>query len=85
MRIYKEIDSLLDFEPWSGAKSTWKKLVDYDCAERAIEIIGECYPEGLGETAFNDILWFESEWVYGMLGLPTDEQEVDFCEENEEE
>ena len=75
MRIYKEIDSLLDFEPWGGAKSTWEKLVDRDCAERAIEMIEEFYPEGLSETALNDILWFESEWIYKMLGLPTDEQE----------
>ena len=75
MKIYKEINSLLDFEPWSGAKSTWKKLVDRDCAERAIEILEESYPEGLSETAFNDILWFDSEWLYKMLGLPTDEQE----------
>ena len=75
MKIYKEINSLLEFEPWCGAKSTWKKLVDHDCAERAIEILEESYPEGLSETAFNDILWFEFEWLYKMLGLPTDEQE----------
>lgn len=75
MKIYKEINSLLEFEPWSGAQDTWKKLINHDCAERAIEMIEEFYPEGLSETAFNDILWFESDWVYGMLGLPTYEQE----------
>lgn len=75
MKIYKEINSLLEFEPWSGAQYTWKKLINHGCEERAIEILEESYPEGLSETTLNDILWFESEWLYGMLGLPTEEQE----------
>ena len=44
-------------------------------------IINYLYPDGIDETQLNDILWFDSELVYEMLGISEEEEE----EEEEEE
>lgn len=36
--------------------------------------------DGYNETTINDILWFESDWLFEMLGINPDEDE-----ENEDE
>ena len=38
----------------------------------------------MDETQLNDLLWFDDEWVYEMLGI-TDEEEEDEDEEEDEE
>ena len=40
-------------------------------------MIEELYPDGLTDTQLNDILWFEEEWIYETLGIPTDDEELD--------
>lgn len=43
-------------------------------------LIEELYPDGIDETQLNDILWFDSEWVFECLGIneEEDEDEEDF-------
>ena len=45
-------------------------------------LIDDCYPEGISSTQLNDLLWFDSEWVYEALGM-TDEDEEDDEEEED--
>ena len=68
MKIIHEIDSLLDFEPWSGAVSTYETLTREQLQQLDSEL-EELYPEGMTDTQVNDILWFDDNWVAELLGF----------------
>ena len=72
--------ALSEFKAWSGAVETKEKIIKAGLEEEFERLINDCYPEGITSTQLNDILWFDSEWVYESLGM-TDEEE----EEEEEE
>lgn len=80
MRIYTE-ERLYNFKAWSGAVYTLETLTlsQIDELEQYLE---ELYPDGLGETELNDILWFEEEWIAELLGFESWEQ---LAEHNEAE
>lgn len=63
------------YTPWSGAVYTYKTIEEYDKVEEFEELIDELYPEGIEETALNDILWFEDEWLFEQLGIDTEEED----------
>ena len=66
MKIYTE-KSLRDFEFWSGAKDTVKYLTPGEL-DQIESILEECYPEGIDETAINDLFWFEEDTIAEWLG-----------------
>lgn len=68
MKIIKEIGSLTDFEPWSGAVSTYETLT-CEQLKKLDDILEECYPEGATDTQINDLLWFDTDWIAEMLGF----------------
>ena len=80
MKIYSET-SISEFKAWSGAVETQDKIINEDKAEQFDNIIEELYPDGIDETQLNDLLWFEEEWIFEMLGIEEEEEE----EEQEEE
>lgn len=64
-----------DFKPWCGAKATFERILE-EGKERDFEsLIEELYPEGTSDTTINDILWFDSDWVYEALGISDEEEE----------
>ena len=81
MTIIKET-TLADFEAWSGAVETQNRIIEAGLEAEFERLIDDCYPDGIDETHLNDILRFDSEWVYEALGM-TEEDEED--EEDEEE
>lgn len=74
MKIYKET-GIADFEAWSGAVDTKKTIVDNNKEEEFDALIEETYPDGIDETALNDLLWFENQWILECLGIIEDEEE----------
>ena len=76
MTIIEE-KTLLDFEAWSGAVETQKRIIEAGLEEEFENLINECYPEGITSTQLNDILWFDSEWVCEALGMTEEEEEED--------
>lgn len=72
MRTYNET-KLVDFQAWSGAVDTKNAIIDHDKMEDFEALIDELYPDGLSETQLNDILWFDSEWVFESLGIETED------------
>ena len=75
MKIYGE-KSLANFSFWSGAVATADRI----WAERGAEgwneleaILEDAYPDGIDETALNDLLWFEADIVYEWLGIDDEE------------
>jgi hypothetical protein len=69
MYIKTEIDDLADFEAWSGGEHTKCMIVNACLGTEFIEALEEHYPEGVTESELNDLLWFEDEWCYELVGL----------------
>ncbi len=63
------------YTPWSGAVDIYNTIEEYDKVEEFEELIDELYPEGIEEVQLNDLLWFEDEWLFEQLGIPTDEED----------
>lgn len=69
MIIKTEIYDLADFEAWSGGEHTKCKIVKVGSGTEFMEALQEHYPDGLTETELNDLLWFDDEWCYELVGL----------------
>lgn len=78
---------LLDgtYHPWSGAVDTWNTIEDNGLLEELDNLLEDLYPDGLSETELNDLLWFDSDWIFEQLGISEDEDEdedEDFIDDN---
>ena len=73
--IITQEQSLEQFKAWQGAKHTQERLINEGMAEDFEEIIEGLYPQGIDETELNDILWFEEDWIFEMLGISDEEEE----------
>ena len=75
MKYYVE-ENFSDFKPWSGAVSTWQRIIDEGKADEADRYLEEIKPaDGWTKTAINDLLWFDSYSVYKALGMRPDDCE----------
>ena len=74
MKIVSEV-SLWNFEGWSGAEETIQIIIENDKIEEFEQLIEELFPEGIDETHLNDLLRFEDDWVFEMLGIAEAEKE----------
>lgn len=72
MKTINNNTDLTQFEFWSGAKDFADKLTRSEL-EQLQNMLEELYPDGLTETALNDIFWFEDEWLCESLELDIDE------------
>lgn len=68
MKIIHEIDGLTDFEPWSGAVSTYETLT-FEQLQELDKILEDYYPDGMTDTEINDTLWFDTDWIAECLGF----------------
>lgn len=57
------------FEPWAGAIDTYETIIENNCLSAFEAMVEEAFPEGIEETALNDLLWFEPETVLASLGI----------------
>ena len=72
MKYYVE-ENFSDFEPWSGAVSTWQRIINEGKADEADRYLEAIEPaDGWTKTAINDLLRFDSESVYKALGMRPD-------------
>jgi hypothetical protein len=74
MKTYNENTQLTSFNFWSGAVDN-AKLLTYSQLEQVDYILEDMYPDGMSETALNDIFWFEFDTVCEWLDLNVDEFE----------
>lgn len=71
MKITYELD-LNTFEAWSGGEDTLNRIINNGLVNEFEVMLEECYPEGMDETQLNDLLRFDSDWIYETLGLETE-------------
>ena len=86
LKIY--VDTTANYKPWSGAVSTYETIAEEDKLDDLDFLLEELYPEGISEGQLNDILWFESDWLFENLGIKEDEEDeltCDSCGETVEE
>ena len=86
MKVYKEITSLCEFKPWSGAVETYNNIIKCGKSEEFIaklESFFDC--EEVSYTDINNLLWFEPETCYELVGLDKDGNEKNDEDEEEEE
>ena len=69
MRVYNDNLTLVNFDAWSGAVETKETIINEGRAEQFDNLIEELYPDGLTDTQLNDLLRFEEDWVFEMLGI----------------
>jgi hypothetical protein len=74
MKVITET-TLRNFDAWAGGLDTKCEIVDHNLDKAFDAIIEELYPEGLTNSKLNDILWFDREWCYGILGIKFEEEE----------
>ena len=79
LTIKKEF-SINEFEPWCGAVDTLDTIRNNNMIDDLEYLLEDLYPDGIGETELNDLLWFDSDWLLESLGLQEEEEE----EEEEE-
>ena len=73
MKMYKEIESVRDYEAWSGAVETIERLEELDKVEVLDSMLDEIFPDGCTETEVNDFLWFERETIADLIGYFSDD------------
>ena len=74
MKVYNDNLSLRNFDAWSGAVDTKETIIDAGKEKEFNSLIDELYPDGLTDTQLNDLLWFEEDWLFEMLGIEIDEE-----------
>lgn len=80
----KVISSLEDYTPWGGASETWDRISDEGKIEELDNLLEDVYPDGIGLTELNDLLWFEQDWIFEQLAITEsdeDEEEEDTSDE----
>lgn len=69
MKIYAE---QWNYEPWLEAIDTYNELQNRGLLNAFFNELKLCYPEGIDMTDLNDLLRFEPEFCYGLVGLKYD-------------
>lgn len=83
--LYKEM-SIHDFKPWSGAVNTYERLKRNDKLNELEWSLSEIFgKDDIEETELNDLLWFEPDTVFEMVGLNTESEIEEEIEETESE
>jgi len=70
LSIVKEISGYqLKGELWSGALETLETIVEADKLPDLMDLLEEIYPEPVGITTLNDLLWFEEDFLFEQLSI----------------
>lgn len=87
MYVRDDIDVKRADNFWSGAVDTINRIYEEGKLDEWETFIENYYAD-IGETPtiteLNDLLWFESDWIYEELGI-SDEKESDDNSEEEDE
>ena len=64
-----------NYRPWSGAVDTYRKIEEEGLLDSLESMIDELYDGVIGETELNDLLWFDSDYVFEYLGISNEDDE----------
>lgn len=75
--IVRSFIKLRDFQAWSGGIEGKRVIIEQDKEREFEDYIQEHYPEGIDETELNDLLWFDREYLFEVLGIQAEDPEED--------
>lgn len=75
MKVFNDNLDFRNFKAWSGAVDVQNRIIEEGKEEAFERLIDELYPDGIDETHLNDLLWFDTEWVYEQLGIKDEDEE----------
>ena len=84
MGLYSETN-IRDFNAWSGAIGTQDRIIAEGKANAFDNMMDELYPDGMTDTEYNDILWFESDWIFETLGIRSESMIEDELNDKKQE
>ena len=67
---------------WSGAVDTAERIEREDKGDEFCAMLEELYPEGISRVELNDIMWFDSDWIFECLDIKDEEEEEEESEED---
>jgi len=83
LEIIEYIDNFyLKNRLWSGALDTIEVIIKNGKTQELMYLLEELYPEPVNITTINDLLWFDSDYIFEILGIKVDENEkssASFC------
>lgn len=85
--VRRELDfnDLMD-ECWSGAIDTLNTIQENDKEDELMSLLAlDVFGDTPDLTEVNDLLWFDSEWIFETLGINTDSDEDDDDDMEEED
>ena len=79
MLVKRELDfSDLQRECWSGAVDTLNTIYDNDKEDMFMQMLEENYCDEVPTlTEINDLLWFDSDWIFESLGISDEDDDDD--------
>ena len=70
MEIKKEVSfEELVRGSWSGAVDTLETIMEHSKEDELMDLMEEVFQETPTETEVNDFLWFDTEYIFDVLGL----------------
>lgn len=81
----KVVSGFDSYSPWSGAEGTYRRIADAGKLGELEDWLEEMYPDGIGETELNDLLWFDADEVLSAMGLSDEEEEDEEEDEDGDE
>jgi len=73
LSVIKEVrDYELKSELWSGALDTLATIAQEDKLSDLMSLLEELYPEPVDITTINDLLWFDSDFLFEQLQIKVD-------------
>lgn len=75
MIIRKEVNDLFHFPAWCGGVYTKDKICDAGKGEAFISALEPLYGGELSDGELNNLLWFEPEYCFSLVGLDSDGNE----------
>ena len=80
----KVVSGFDSYSPWAGAEETYRRIAEAGKLGELEDWLEEMYPNGIDETALNDLLWFDSEEVLSAVGLSDDDDGGDEDEDEDD-
>jgi len=77
MYIKKEYDfNDLKNNSWSGAINTINTIEEHNKENALMDLLEELFLDSIPEeTQINDFLWFDSDYIFEVLGIKTEEED----------
>ena len=70
MKYTTEINSMNNFNAWSGAVDTLNTIREHDKIEDLEYMLEDLFHDRTPtETEINDFIWFESDYIFTNLGI----------------